>query len=156
VRTLSTIAAATLGLKAAVASAEELSTREVIGLPGSPHQLQGDLHVRTDRSSGGGPLRAASTRRFDEGEAGIPPSESADPEDLRTAIACVELLREIGNSAPLRPFVRREVMPGSLKGDDPKEFIRNAATTYWAYDMHGEDGSGRYIGRGLRVGGLRR
>ena len=30
--------------------------------------------------------------------------------DMNAAIACVELCREIGNSAPLRPFVKREVI----------------------------------------------
>jgi choline dehydrogenase len=37
------------------------------------------------------------------------------PDDLKAAIACVELCREIGNSAALGPFVKREVMPGNLK-----------------------------------------
>lgn len=55
----------------------------------------------------------------------------AQPDDIRAAIACVELCREIGNSAPLSPFVRREVMPGNLKGAALENFIRNAASTYW-------------------------
>jgi choline dehydrogenase len=55
----------------------------------------------------------------------------ADPEDIKTATACVDLFREIGNSAPLRPFAKREVMPGSLKGAQLEDFIRNAATTSW-------------------------
>ena len=55
----------------------------------------------------------------------------ADPEDIKAAIACVELCREIGNSAPLRPFVKREVMPGTLKGAEREDFIRNAATSFW-------------------------
>jgi choline dehydrogenase len=55
----------------------------------------------------------------------------ADPEDMKAAIACVELCREIGNSTPLRPFVKREVMPGSLKGAEREDFIRNAATSFW-------------------------
>jgi len=55
----------------------------------------------------------------------------ADPEDMKSAIACVELCREIGNSTPLRPFVKREVMPGSLKGAERDDFIRNAATSFW-------------------------
>ena len=42
------------------------------------------------------------------------------PDDLKAAIACVELCREIGNSAALRPFAKREVMPGNLKGADSK------------------------------------
>jgi choline dehydrogenase len=35
------------------------------------------------------------------------------PDDLKAAIASVELCREIGNSAALRPFTKREVMPGN-------------------------------------------
>jgi len=53
------------------------------------------------------------------------------PDDLKTAIACVERLREIGNSPELRPFVKREVMPGDLTGSELENFLRNAVTTYW-------------------------
>ena len=52
------------------------------------------------------------------------------PDDLKAAIACVELCREIGNSAPLRPFVKREVMPGNLKGPDLENFVRDASMSY--------------------------
>jgi choline dehydrogenase len=52
------------------------------------------------------------------------------PEDQKAAIACVELCREIGNSAPLRPFARREVMPGNLKGSDLENFVRDALISY--------------------------
>jgi choline dehydrogenase len=52
------------------------------------------------------------------------------PDDVKAAIACVELCREIGNSAALRPFVKREVMPGNLKGAELEHFIRDAALTY--------------------------
>jgi choline dehydrogenase len=55
----------------------------------------------------------------------------ADPEDMKTAMAGVERVLEIGASAPLRPFVRRRAAPGRLKGADLEDFIRNAATTYW-------------------------
>ena len=55
----------------------------------------------------------------------------SDADDLKAAVACVELCREIGNSAPLRPFVKREVMPGNLKGPELENFIRDAATSYW-------------------------
>ena len=34
------------------------------------------------------------------------------PDDVKAAAAAVELCREVGNSATLRPFVKREVMPG--------------------------------------------
>jgi choline dehydrogenase len=53
------------------------------------------------------------------------------PDDMKGAIACVELCREIGNSAPLSPFVKQEVMPGNLKGAALDNFIRNAAMSYW-------------------------
>src|SRR4030088_3174551 len=53
------------------------------------------------------------------------------PDDLKAAIACVEICREIGNSAALQPFVKREVMPGNLKGAALEDFIRDATVTYW-------------------------
>src|SRR3979490_879762 len=53
------------------------------------------------------------------------------PDDLKAAVACVELCREIGNAAALRPFTRREVMPGNLRGAELEDFIRDAAVTYW-------------------------
>ncbi|HEX4166139.1 MAG TPA: GMC family oxidoreductase N-terminal domain-containing protein [Bryobacteraceae bacterium] len=52
------------------------------------------------------------------------------PDDMKAAVACVELCRDIGNSAPLRPYTRREVMPGNLKGAELEHFIRDAADTY--------------------------
>jgi choline dehydrogenase-like flavoprotein len=55
----------------------------------------------------------------------------SEPDDVKTAIACVELLREIGNSAELRPFVKREVMPGDLTSAELESYLRNAVTTYW-------------------------
>jgi choline dehydrogenase len=55
----------------------------------------------------------------------------SDPEDMRAALACIERCREIGNSAPLRPFVKREVMPGNLTGCELETFVRNAATSFW-------------------------
>jgi choline dehydrogenase len=55
----------------------------------------------------------------------------ADPADLKAATAAVELCQEIGNSAPLHSFVSREVMPGTLKGGDLEDFVRDAATSYW-------------------------
>jgi choline dehydrogenase len=52
------------------------------------------------------------------------------PDDLKAAVACVELCREIGNSAALRPFTKREAMPGNLRGTALEDFIRDAAFTY--------------------------
>jgi choline dehydrogenase len=53
------------------------------------------------------------------------------PDDLKAAIACVQLCREIGNSDALRPFTKREVMPGNLKGAELENFIRDSVVTYW-------------------------
>jgi choline dehydrogenase len=53
------------------------------------------------------------------------------PDDVKAAIAGVELCREVGNSAALRPFTKREAMPGNLKGAELERFIRDAASTYW-------------------------
>jgi choline dehydrogenase len=52
------------------------------------------------------------------------------PDDLKAAIASVQLCREIGNSAPLRPFAKREVMPGNLKGRDLENFVRDGLLGY--------------------------
>ena len=52
------------------------------------------------------------------------------PDDLKAAMAGVELCREIGNSAALHPFAKREVMPGNLKGAELEGFVRDAALSY--------------------------
>ena len=54
-----------------------------------------------------------------------------DPDDLRALVKGVELSREIGNSAALRPYAKREIAPGPLKGPELETFIRNAASTVW-------------------------
>ncbi len=55
----------------------------------------------------------------------------ADPDDVRKAMACVRWCRKIANSAPLRPYVKREVMPGSRCAVAVEEFVRDAATTFF-------------------------
>jgi choline dehydrogenase len=55
------------------------------------------------------------------------------PDDLRTAITCVEGAREVGNSAALRRHVKREAMPGNLKGADLEAFLRDSAITWFHY-----------------------
>src|SRR6202165_4493506 len=61
----------------------------------------------------------------------IQPNTLSQPDDLKAAIAAGELCRGIGNSAALRPFNKREVMPGNLKGAELERFIRDAASTYY-------------------------
>jgi choline dehydrogenase len=53
------------------------------------------------------------------------------PDDLKAAVACVELCREIGNSAALSPYTKREAMPGNLKGAALENFVRDEAMSYW-------------------------
>ena len=53
------------------------------------------------------------------------------PDDLKAAMAVVEICREIGNSAALRSFVKREVMPGNLTGPALENFLRDGCVTYW-------------------------
>jgi len=54
-----------------------------------------------------------------------------DPDDLKAMIRSVELCRELVNSAPLRPFVKREVIPGGMKGKALENFVRDSVGTYW-------------------------
>jgi choline dehydrogenase len=55
----------------------------------------------------------------------------SDAADMKALIRSVELCREIGNSAAMSPFVRREVMPGNLAGKALESFVRDATSTYW-------------------------
>lgn len=51
--------------------------------------------------------------------------------DLKALVRGVELCREIGNSSPMREFVKREIMPGPISGAALEDFIRDAAGTYF-------------------------
>jgi choline dehydrogenase len=53
------------------------------------------------------------------------------PDDLKAMVRCVEFCREIANSAALRPFVKREVIPGGMKGKSLETFVRDSVVTYW-------------------------
>jgi choline dehydrogenase len=55
----------------------------------------------------------------------------SDERDVTALVKAIELCREIGNSPLLRPFVRRELMPGPLRGDALVSFLRDAAGTYF-------------------------
>ncbi|WP_121114332.1 GMC family oxidoreductase [Croceibacterium ferulae] len=85
----------------------------------------------------------------------------SDPADMEAAMACVELCRDLGNAQAFRPLVTREVMPGNLKGDALRNYVRDAAVTYWHQTctakmgrdaMSVVDGSLRVYGiEGLRI-----
>src|ERR1700722_13014976 len=73
----------------------------------------------------------------------------------------VQLCREIGNSPALRPFARRELMPGPLDAADMEQWLRGASGTYFHQTctakmgrdaMSVVDGSLRVYGvQGLRI-----
>jgi choline dehydrogenase len=54
-----------------------------------------------------------------------------DPDDLKAMIRSVEFCRELVNSASLHPFVKREVIPGGIKGKALESFVRDSVGTYW-------------------------
>jgi choline dehydrogenase len=87
------------------------------------------LHGIINRPKSRGYLRLTGPNPLDPLQ--IEANYLSHPDDLKAAIACVALCREIGNSAALRPFAKREVMPGHLKGAVLEHFIRDAAATTW-------------------------
>jgi choline dehydrogenase len=52
------------------------------------------------------------------------------PDDLRSLKTCIEFCRDIGNSASLRPFAKREILPGPLEGPELEDFARNATVSH--------------------------
>ena len=87
------------------------------------------LHGGIERPKSRGRIRLTGPNATDPLQ--IEANFLSHPDDLKAALASVELCREIGNSAALRPFARREAMPGNLKGADLENFVRDAAVTYW-------------------------
>jgi len=54
------------------------------------------------------------------------------PDDVKALARGIEVCREIGNSAAMKDFVKREVAPGqALAGKAMEDFIRDGATTYF-------------------------
>jgi choline dehydrogenase len=53
------------------------------------------------------------------------------PADLKSLTRAVEFSRDLASSAALRPFVKREVIPGDLKKRALDDFVRSSASTYW-------------------------
>jgi choline dehydrogenase len=51
-------------------------------------------------------------------------------DDLRALRRSVELVRDLGNSGPMKELVKREIMPASLRGRELDDFIRNGAVSY--------------------------
>ncbi len=54
------------------------------------------------------------------------------PDDVRALSYGIQVARDIGNSAAMRDFVKREVAPGKkLSGQELEDFARDGATTYF-------------------------
>jgi choline dehydrogenase len=53
------------------------------------------------------------------------------PDDLRSAIRSIELVRELGASPAFKGLVKGESLPGRMKGQALEHYLRNAAVTYW-------------------------
>jgi choline dehydrogenase len=54
------------------------------------------------------------------------------PDDVKALAYGIEKSREIGNSAAMKDFVKREVAPAKkLQGKEMEDFVRNGATTYF-------------------------
>lgn len=80
----------------------------------------------------------------------------SDERDVNALLRAIEICRELGNSAALRPFVKRELMPGPLKGEALVRFLRDAAGTYFHQTCTarmGQDGMSVVDGQ-LRVHGI--
>jgi choline dehydrogenase len=81
--------------------------------------------------------------------------------DVTALLRAIALCREIGNSPPLREFVKREIMPGPLDAKAMERWLRSAAGTYFHQTCTGKmgrdamsvvDGSLRVYGvDGLRI-----
>ena len=61
----------------------------------------------------------------------IYPNFLSTEQDMKALKRSVEICRELGNSRHLKPYAKREIMPGELKGQELDRFIRNAAGTYF-------------------------
>jgi choline dehydrogenase len=95
------------------------------GLPGTGWMLHGALSRPTSR----GLVELRSADPTDDVR--IVHNALSDPRDLEGAMRCVETLRELGNSAPLRPYANREIMPGKMAGADLRIFVRGGAMSFW-------------------------
>ncbi|HSI56432.1 MAG TPA: GMC family oxidoreductase N-terminal domain-containing protein [Ideonella sp.] len=76
-----------------------------------------------------GRVTLASSRPADKAQ--IDGGFLTHPDDVKALLRGIELCREIGNSPAMKSFVKREVMPGRLSGEDMANFLRNAAGTYF-------------------------
>jgi choline dehydrogenase len=88
------------------------------------------------------------------------PNILEDPRDLEAMVDAVEICREIGAAAALRPWCGTEVAPGRpLRGRDSlRAFVRSTVSTYHhqvgTCKMGADQDSTAVVGSDLRVRGL--
>jgi choline dehydrogenase len=70
-----------------------------------------------------------------------------DPRDLAALRKGVEISRAIGNSEAMKPFVKRELLQGSLKGKALDNLIRDGAMSMQPPHLHRQDGPRRHVRR---------
>ena len=77
--------------------------------------------------------------------------------DVDALVEAVAQCRALGNSQAMRPFVRREIMPGPLSGSALRSYIRDSASTYWHQAGTARMGSDAMsvVDANLRVHGVR-
>jgi choline dehydrogenase len=83
-----------------------------------------------------GSVRLKSTNPRDQLE--IRGNMLSDPRDLAALREAMRIAREIGNSDAMKPYVKREILPGPAAGEDLDNLIRNGAMS-----MHHPVGTAR-------------
>ncbi|WP_423822453.1 GMC family oxidoreductase N-terminal domain-containing protein [Salinisphaera sp. SPP-AMP-43] len=53
------------------------------------------------------------------------------PDDMRSALATIELARETGHAPAFKRLLKREAMPGQLARSEMENYIRDSAVTFW-------------------------
>ncbi|HEY6645076.1 GMC family oxidoreductase [Povalibacter sp.] len=53
------------------------------------------------------------------------------PEDLRSAMATIEIGREMAHAPAFRNLLKREAMPGNLGASEMERYVRDSAVTFW-------------------------
>ena len=55
----------------------------------------------------------------------------SESKDLETALEVIAMCRRIGNGKALRPYAKREAVPGELATEAMEQFVRNGVSTFW-------------------------
>ena len=56
----------------------------------------------------------------------------------------MEITRALGNAEAMKPFVKREILPGPVEGEALDNLIRDGGDVDAPSHLHSKDGTGRY------------